>query len=779
VTTVFAFAFSALPTKAQTVLQDDFESYADTAALQAAWTNGVGVNGGIQLSSVRSLVPANGTNSAKISRSDDRSVHGLPVTILSNDVVHARITLFIFASNAPTGTTGPSRVHAGAATNTINQGGVAIGWFNNATAVINGTADVFAGTNFQGRHPYVGGNLFFNLNNPGTPTRAQATNKWIKFDIERLTNGASRYYVNDILGRTVTNTMSDLTFAIIGFGAGTQLGDAWIDGYSLVTNHPFVVSQPTNQFPPIGGTANFSVVAADATSYQWRYNVTNDIVGANSSTLTINNVQTTNVGFYSVVVSNANGVIGSQAAQLVIGPPTVASQTTNLTVLAGGNAVMSVSANGAPPLAYQWLFANAPIAGATTNSYTKLALQPADGGNYALRISNSFSVITSAPVVVTVVSNTYPDGMTLLWKKLPGDYPWLTASGNTARGMTYNALSNHVLVVSRQGGDLVHVVDGTTGDDLYTLDPGVGVIGGGTFVVNMIGVGADGAIYVGNLTQDGTTAPFNLYRYADDAPSTVPTIAYSGDPGSGVFDRWGDALVVRGEGTNTQVLLPSRTGTNVAILTTTDGVNFSATTLHPDVSPADLGLGVAFGIGNTFWGKSNDGTTNGLYKMGFDLNAPSITTLQHYTNFPTAATALGANLGGNLLGTIAFERPPNLRLYDISNPAAEPFLVDWEFFTSNNVDPVNLFPVGNVAFGNNKVYALANNNGLLAMNLGWPKISFTHNAPDLVLNWVGLYTLQSATNVTGPYQDVAGPVTSGPYTNSTSSGESKFFRLRF
>jgi hypothetical protein len=47
----------------------------------------------------------------------------------------------------------------------------------------------------------------------------------------------------------------------------------------------------------------------------------------------------------------------------------------------------------------------------------------------------------------------------------------------------------------------------------------------------------------------------------------------------------------------------------------------------------------------------------------------------------------------------------------------------------------------------------------------------------LVLNWEGSFTLQSATNVTGPYLDLA-PATS-PFTNQPATNERRrFFRLR-
>jgi hypothetical protein len=48
---------------------------------------------------------------------------------------------------------------------------------------------------------------------------------------------------------------------------------------------------------------------------------------------------------------------------------------------------------------------------------------------------------------------------------------------------------------------------------------------------------------------------------------------------------------------------------------------------------------------------------------------------------------------------------------------------------------------------------------------------------DIILNWQGNFILQSATNVSGPYTDVLGPVVIGPYTNTMGSTE-QFFRLR-
>src|SRR5262249_35024150 len=276
----------------------------------------------------------------------------------------------------------------------------------------------------------------------------------------------------------------------------------------------------------------------------------------------------------------------------------------------------------------------------------------------------------------------------------------------------------------------------------------------GTFDVSMLGVADDGAVYVGNLTLDGIGSHFKLYRYENDDGATLPSVALDDDPGAGVSDRWGDTLVVRGAGTNTQVLIASRgngapgNGTNLCLLTTADGITFTPNVLHvATTNVSDLGLGLAFGIGDTIWAKSNDGTTRGLYHLAFDISQNSAVVLTNYTNFSAAVTTIGANQAGNLLAAVAIETPNDLRFYDVSDLSADPLLLDWDFFTPNRVGQ----PVGSIAFGNNRLYAINANNGILALQLAWPPLNSSRSGDDLILNWLGKYTLQSATSVLGPY----------------------------
>src|SRR5205085_2816940 len=94
--------------------------------------------------------------------------------------------------------------------------------------------------------------------------------------------------------------------ADVSLGGTTDLGDA-----------PSITTQPVSQTVSAGANVSFSV-AADGTaplSYQWLKNGS-PINGANAPTLSLSNVQATDAGGYSVVVSNGVGTATSNTATL-------------------------------------------------------------------------------------------------------------------------------------------------------------------------------------------------------------------------------------------------------------------------------------------------------------------------------------------------------------------------------------------------------------------------------------------------------------------------------
>src|SRR6185503_16881200 len=149
----------------------------------------------------------------------------------------------------------------------------------------------------------------------------------------------------------------------------------------------------------------------------------------------------------------------------------------------------------------------------------------------------------------------------------------------------------------------IYVINGTDGQDVGALN--TAGMSGGSFADLAVAVDDGGVIYVGNMVTDGTQSAFKLYRWLAENSGEPPVVIYSGDPGNGRPQRWGDTMDIRGSGATTQIILGSRTsgsiiGTNVAILTTSDGgVTFTATTLSLDVTDSASGGGIAFGAGNT------------------------------------------------------------------------------------------------------------------------------------------------------------------------------------
>ena len=82
---------------------------------------------------------------------------------------------------------------------------------------------------------------------------------------------------------------------------------------------PTITTQPTNQTVFAGNTASFNVAATSTSPlfYQWNLNGTN-ISGATNTTLILANVQFSQAGAYSVMVSNALGSILSSNALLTV-----------------------------------------------------------------------------------------------------------------------------------------------------------------------------------------------------------------------------------------------------------------------------------------------------------------------------------------------------------------------------------------------------------------------------------------------------------------------------
>jgi hypothetical protein len=134
-----------------------------------------------------------------------------------------------------------------------------------------------------------------------------------------------------------------------------------------------------------------------------------------------------------------------------------------------------------------------------------------------------------------------------------------------------------------------------------------------------------------------TSLTYNLYRWANSDPATVPTLIFSGDPGVGVTDRlrWGDTLDVRGSGLNTEIVVDANSGTAVAIFSPNDETMniFTPVAFVQNVLGGSIGRSLEFGEGNSLWQKRK---ATGLQLSTFEATGLSTTVISNFADFPSS-----------------------------------------------------------------------------------------------------------------------------------------------
>jgi arylsulfatase A-like enzyme len=144
---------------------------------------------------------------------------------------------------------------------------------------------------------------------------------------------------------TATLTISNLLQTHAGNYSVTitnSLGSVTSSLATLTVNDPAIVTQPCTQVLPAGATAMFRVVAAGTAplSYQWLKEgsaLVNGakIAGANTATLTVSNISSSDIGSYAVSVTNGLGstVLSSDAELFLAASPATARRPNIIFIL--------------------------------------------------------------------------------------------------------------------------------------------------------------------------------------------------------------------------------------------------------------------------------------------------------------------------------------------------------------------------------------------------------------------------------------------------------------
>jgi pectate lyase len=228
-----------------------------------------------------------------------------------------------------------------------------------------------------------------------------------------------------------------------GAGAGVL---TWAKTNWLITSYaataPTIVADPQSQTHTAGQSVTFTVVAGGSApfSYQWYFNTNTPIANATNTSLTLANLQATNAGIYSVIVTNVAGSVSSAYALLTVtaanAAPTL-SPVSDTNIIAGVTLnITNVATDPDLPLTFSLLSApgNATLGASsgvfswrpliaeagTTNLIT---VKVTDNGTPNLSATQSFHVIVSTPAqpqmpvfgfnngqfILTITGDTGPD----------------------------------------------------------------------------------------------------------------------------------------------------------------------------------------------------------------------------------------------------------------------------------------------------------------------------------------------------------------------------------
>ena len=319
---------------------------------------------------------------------------------------------------------------------------------DNIWGVYNGAAGPFVGTSFAA--PLWAG--FTALVNQQAAINGQASVGFLNpalYRIGKSSQASSLPPFHDIESGNNTSTGSPSKFlAVRGYdlcsGWGSPNGTNLI--YALLP--PMVISQPLSESVGVGNPVNFNVGVSGTApiNYQWFWNDSahplhdgGNVSGTLTSTLTIEDVQSTNAGSYYVVVCNPVTCVSSSNATLTVTSPTL---TTNTLSVGSSNPNSGISISVAPSDATGAGSGTTPFTRGYTNAaqVTLTAPSTVGGNNFQEWQENGVKYTTALSATVTM-SATYT--MTAVYTSPPSaTYTLTVASSNPNSGVAISASPN-------------------------------------------------------------------------------------------------------------------------------------------------------------------------------------------------------------------------------------------------------------------------------------------------------------------------------------------------
>lgn len=185
-------------------------------------------------------------------------------------------------------------------------------------------------------------------------------------------------------------------------------------------------------------------------------------------------------GQTTVPLTKQSGVTAKAASGLHNGAlvtpsaPAIITQPMSHVVLTGATVNLSVSANGTPPLSYQWRFNEDDLPGETSASLLLTGVVTNQAGNYTVVVSNFLGSVTSAPPAVLRVA---PSGAVVEWSGNNWSGPLTVSLPEVAQnGVTAIAAGGYHRVALKDDGSVVAWGDNFQGQTTVPVAAQSGVI---------------------------------------------------------------------------------------------------------------------------------------------------------------------------------------------------------------------------------------------------------------------------------------------------------------
>ena len=335
-----------------------------------------------------------------------------------------------------------------------------------AAAQSTSTACVQSGIGVWGNYPFAAETSQFTVSYDATPSRTDM-------------NGMVGFSWN------AANSVTSLA-AIVHFAATGVINVRNASSFSAQVAYPYtagtryhfqlVINPATEQYSvfvtPPGGAQ-----VALASNYRFS--------SKQSSTSSLNNWAIYAKGGTETV---CNMIVTATANPSAV-PPTMTTQPSSQSIIAGQTATFSAAASGTAPLTYQWQKSGTAISGATSSSYTTPAETTSDNGaKFTLVVSNSAGTVTSAPATLTVSS---PGTLTI------------TSSSLSFGSVNVGATSTLSVTLTNAGGSSVTLASVTisgAGFNLQGISAGLVIAAGQTAALNVSFAPAATGSVAGSIT---------------------------------------------------------------------------------------------------------------------------------------------------------------------------------------------------------------------------------------------------------------------------------------